>query len=211
MLSSQTLKIRTNTMRGYRGDITTLLSGIQFVHPAGNMRLLTEVSSFKPSSFLHSYTAVAHHASVRQQPRPLNRLSPGMPASTATHEVGRGTKSPPEPRHRRPSPHYHHESAAGPCHWHMSTMSTMSAGNSVSLARRPSVISMSSTASVGTPSPPPPTTTPVAPACRASPVVRKLPRPLSPAFLTSGPSFSPAPGHPVLLDADYTTGFRAGP
>lgn len=112
-----------------------------------------------------------------------NRLFPGY---LRTHEVTKdnfGTK----PRRRQPPPPHHLEKdSASPCPWHMSAMST---GSSVPLARTPGVISMSSsTASTELPLFHPLVVTPVAPACRASPKLRKLPRPPSPVVVASNPS-----------------------
>lgn len=123
-----------------------------------------------------------------QQPRLSQPLIPGIPASTGTHEAKKDSlwyQTPPSPTTTTP-PHLLEEDSASPCPWHMSAMST---GSSVPLARTPGVISMSSsTASTELPLFHPLVLTPVAPACRASPKLRKLPRPPSPVVVASNPS-----------------------
>lgn len=137
-------------------------------------------TSTKPLSYLHSGCWAATHAVLTAYSRDtcVDRHSRGQ----------KGQASVPNPAvaNHHHLPHHLEEDSASPCPWHMSAMST---GSSVPLARTPGVISMSSsTASTELPLFHPLVVTPVAPACRASPKLRKLPRPPSPAVVASNPS-----------------------
>lgn len=111
-------------------------------------------------------------------------LIPGIPAHSRGHKGQPLVPNPAVANHQ--PPHHLEKDSASPCPWHMSAMST---GSSVPLARTPGVISMSSsTASTELPLFHPLVVTPVAPACRASPKLRKLPRPPSPVVVASDPS-----------------------